>query len=125
MQKVLRILKISGLVIVLLAILGGSVAVFANYSDGYRVGRVIKLSRKGYVFKTWEGQLNLEALSQNQGIWEFSVHRGDEGIRDDINKAVEQGYRVKLYYKEKLMQFDWRGKTKYFIYDVEKVDSEE
>ncbi len=125
MQKVLRILKISGLIILLLAILAGSVAVFANYSDGYRVGRVIKLSRKGYVFKTWEGQLNLEALSQDRGIWEFSVHRSDEEIRAEINEAVEQGYRVKLYYKEKLFQFDWRGNTKYFVYDVEKVESEE
>lgn len=107
----------------LLAILGGSVAIFANFSDGYRVGRVIKLSRKGYVFKTWEGQLNLEALSQDEGIWEFSVERGDDEIRNQIDEAVEEGYRVKLYYKEKYFQFDWRGKTKYFIYNVEKIES--
>jgi len=122
MEKVVKILKRTGLVLLLLAILGGSVAIFANYSDGYRVGRIIKLSRKGYVFKTWEGQLNLEALSQDEGIWEFSVHRGDDEIRDQIDQAVQEGYRVKLYYKEKFFQFDWRGKTKYFIYAVEEID---
>jgi len=122
MTKVVRILKISGLVIVLLAILGGSVAVFATYSDGYRAGTVIKLSRKGYLFKTWEGQLNLQALSEDKGIWEFSVHRSDEDVREAINKAVEQGYRVKLHYKQKFFQFDWRGKTEYFVYKVERVE---
>ncbi len=122
MEKLRKILIRSGLVILLLAILAGSVAVFANFSDGYRVGRVIKLSRKGYVFKTWEGQLNLEALSQDEGIWEFSVHRGDDDIRQQIDEAVEMGSRVKLYYKEKYFQFDWRGKTKYFIYEVENIE---
>ncbi|MEM6629279.1 MAG: 6-phosphogluconate dehydrogenase [Bacteroidota bacterium] len=123
MKKLRKILIRSSLVLLLLAILGGSVAIFANFSDGYRVGRVIKLSRKGYVFKTWEGQLNLEALSQDEGIWEFSVERGDDEIRNQIDEAVEEGYRVKLYYKEKYFQFDWRGKTKYFIYNVEKIES--
>ena len=122
MEKLRKILIRGGLVILLLAILAGSVAVFANFSDGYRVGRVIKLSRKGYVFKTWEGQLNLEALSQDEGIWEFSVHRGDDEIRQEIDEAVEKGFRVKLYYKEKYFQFDWRGKTKYFIYEVENIE---
>lgn len=122
MKKLRKILIRSGIVILLLGILAGSVAIFANFSDGYRVGRVIKLSRKGYVFKTWEGQLNLEALSQDEGIWEFSVHRGDDEIRTSIDEAVEEGYRVKLYYKEKYFQFDWRGKTKYFIYEVEIIE---
>ena len=122
MKKLRKILIRSGIVILLLGILAGSVAIFANFSDGYRVGRVIKLSRKGYVFKTWEGQLNLEALSQDEGIWEFSVHRGDDEIRTSIDEAVKEGYRVKLYYKEKYFQFDWRGKTKYFIYEVEIIE---
>lgn len=122
MKKFRKILIRSGLVILLLGILAGSVAIFANFSDGYRAGRVIKLSRKGYVFKTWEGQLNLEALSQDEGIWEFSVHRGDDEIREKIDDAVKEGYRVKLYYKEKYFQFDWRGKTQYFIYDVEVIE---
>ena len=39
-----------------------------------------------------------------------------------IDEAVKEGYRVKLYYKEKYFQFDWRGKTKYFIYEVEIIE---
>ena len=62
MKKLRKILIRSGIVILLLGILAGSVAIFANFSDGYRVGRVIKLSRKGYVFKTWEGTTKFRGL---------------------------------------------------------------
>ena len=124
MQRFLRILKFTAIIILVIGIAAGSVALFANYSDGSRAGTIIKFSRKGYVFKTYEGQLNLDALSE-KGIWEFSVFRSDEGIQQEIDDALSRGYKVKLHYKEKLFQFDWRGKTKYFVYEVERVEEDE
>ncbi|MEO0471408.1 MAG: hypothetical protein AAF206_17390 [Bacteroidota bacterium] len=120
------------ILIVLLSVLvigggAGSYAVFGTLSDGSRVGNMVKFSRKGVVFKTYEGELNLGGLAQNAGgdlseIWKFSVHRGDESIIQEINTAMEKGHRVRLHYKEKFFQFDWRGDTKYFIDQVDIVE---
>ena len=53
--------------------------------------------------------------------WEFSVYPGDDEIRRELTKAMDEGYRVKLTYEEKLFQFDIRGESKYFITEVERV----
>ena len=105
----------------------GSYVVFGTYSDGSRVGNLVKFSRKGVVFKTYEGELDKGGLDQNADgdlseIWKFSVHRGDEAIIQSINTAMEKGQIVRLHYKEKFYQFDWRGDTKYFIDQVDVID---
>lgn len=110
--------------ITLVAIL--SIAIYANftYSKGSRNGTVIKLSNKGVMFKTYEGQLNVGAYVRESSnppttIWEFSVPKGNQEVLDEINEAIDKGRRVKLHYKEKLMTLPWRGDTVYLIYDVE------
>lgn len=121
-----RLFVILGIV-VLAGLLAGSFAVFGSFSDGYRAGTVVKLSKKGFVFKTFEGQLSIGGAAGSDGgdiassIWSFSVARGDVQVVQAIEDAVDSGSRVKLYYKEKFFQFDWRGDTKYFVYKVEKV----
>lgn len=101
------------------------------YSDGYRVGTLVKITKKGYIFKTWEGQINVGGISDMGGekgltsIWEFSVLKSDsEKVLSDIDEAVAGEYRVKLFYNEMPLQFSWRGDTKYFVYKVEKVKHE-
>lgn len=104
-----------------------SVFVYANftYSKGSRNGTVIKMSEKGIFFKTNEGQLNVGAyVPQDNGgvpttIWEFSVPKGEQEVLDDLDKAVNEGRRAKLYYKEKNITLPWRGETKYLVYKVE------
>lgn len=114
-------------VVLLLGLLGGSFAVFGSFSEGYRAGTVMKLSKKGFVFKTLEGQLNMGGAAGSEGsdiassVWSFSVDRGDVQVVQAIEEAVDSGSRVKLHYKEKFYQFSWRGDTKYFVYKVEKV----
>ncbi|GAB4409000.1 MAG: hypothetical protein OHK0039_12460 [Bacteroidia bacterium] len=115
--------------VVLIGGTAGSIAVFGTYSSGSRVGRIVKFSKKGVVFKTYEGQLNVGGFAKdNDGdispnVWSFSVYRGDDEIIDAIDKAMDGGYDVKLHYKEKFFQFDWRGDTKYFIHQVEPVSN--
>jgi hypothetical protein len=119
-----RFFLIAGISLVLLLLVGGGLAVFGTYSNGSRVGKIIKFSQKGLVFKTYEGQLSLGAVSTgDEGEltekWAFSVYRGDEPVVNQINQAMDEGYRVRLYYKEKFFQFDWRGDTKNLIERVE------
>lgn len=106
------------------------VAVFYNYSDGFRAGTVIKLSEKGYLFKTYEGQLYTGAIPTvpgsgkdvfGGGLWNFSVLRSNHDVIKALEDASAKGLRVKLHYKEKLYQYNWRGETKYFVYRVEEI----
>ncbi len=102
--------------------------VLANYSEGYRTGNIMKISKKGVIFKTWEGQLNVgnmqmitAAANGTPGsIWDFSVT--DPSVLTQIEKAVDDGEQVKVYYHEKYYQFSWRGDTKYIVYKVEEID---
>ncbi|MEM9991973.1 MAG: hypothetical protein AAF738_09420, partial [Bacteroidota bacterium] len=113
-------------VLLLVGIGGGTYFVFGNYSKGYRTGTVMKLSKKGAIFKTWEGQLNVGGLQDADGdgmsttVWDFSVR--DERVIGDIEAAVDHGKRVKLRYNEKFYKLDYFGDTKYFVYAVEEVD---
>jgi hypothetical protein len=97
---------------------------FGNYSKGSRAGTVVKMSERGVVFKTWEGQLNLGGISGDTGspassLWDFSVSSGEKEVLKALEAASLSGTRLKLYYHEKFVQFDFRGDTKYFIYQVE------
>lgn len=101
---------------------------FANYSEGFQVGQVIKLSHKGVVFKTWEGTLDQGYLAPQADtgiatrIWDFSVDEGDNEVRQAIDAAIAHNQRVKIYYREKYFQWSFRGDTKYFIYKLEVVN---
>ena len=121
-----RKFKIFVIVLLLIAVGVGCFFVFGTYSLGYRAGNVMKVSKKGVIFKTWEGQLNVGGLQGGETssdvattVWNFSVT--NEAIVDDIETAVDEGTRVKLHYREKYLQFDFRGDTKYIVYKVEKV----
>ena len=99
-----------------------------NYSDGKRAGELIKMSKKGVIFKTHEGQLNTGGFSEATGditssIWHFSVRSSNKQVLEDIDKAIDGGYRVKLYYQEKYVQLFFLGDTEYFVYKVERVDT--
>lgn len=68
-----------------------------SYSDGERAGVLQKFSRKGWVCKTYEGELALYIVGGvAPEIWTFSVR--DPAVVDALNAAV--GERVRLHYTE-------------------------
>jgi hypothetical protein len=96
-----------------------------TYSEGSRTGMLLKFSHKGYVFKTWEGQLNLGGMTQQEGtmlnnMWDFSVRDDEKGTIGQLSKY--EGKRIRLSYKEKMRHFPWQGETNYFVYKVETVE---
>ncbi|GAB3962325.1 hypothetical protein GCM10028805_63260 [Spirosoma harenae] len=95
-----------------------------SYSDGERAGTVSKFSRRGFLFKTYEGVLNVGGFSGETGsltpqFFDFSVK--DEAVAKQITDAVKTGQRVTLHYEEKIIKFPWNGETKYYITAVEEV----
>lgn len=92
---------------------------FVPYSDGIRSGELIKISHKGVLIKTWEGELS-QGISGAQ-IFTFSVLDKDKEVIEQLKDF--QGQYVKLNYIERYATFAWLGDTKYFITKVEKEKS--
>jgi hypothetical protein len=80
----------------------------STYSEGERTGVIVKFSRKGIIFKSWEGQINLGSASVDQGgvvipaSFEFSVTDGI--VAQKLLDAQRNGKRVTLKYNQWLVK---------------------
>lgn len=126
-QRFKRIAVRAGLIILGLFVAWVLFLCYASYSEGTRAGMVIKLSKRGVVFKTWEGQLNLQtfgAVTPNGNalneVFNFSVENGEDSLYRVLEEASLTGERVNLHYVERYARLPWRGETKYFITAVER-----
>jgi hypothetical protein len=93
---------------------------FGSYSDGNRAGVLDKFSRKGVIFKTWEGELRVgseDRIAPQKFI--FSVNSSEEQTIKELENS--SGKQIRVFYKEKYWVFPWQGESKYFIYKVEPV----
>ncbi|HEY0708371.1 MAG TPA: hypothetical protein VGG33_16310 [Polyangia bacterium] len=99
---------------------GYTAAVLAfSYSSGERVGYVQKMSKKGWVCRTWEGEL---AMSPVPGavpqLFPFTVR--DDAVAARITQS--EGKRVSLTYEQKIgLPSSCFGETSYFVTDVRVV----
>ncbi len=84
-----------------------------TYSDGERAGYVQKFSRKGWICKTWEGELAMVSMPGTaQEKFAFTVH--DPAIAEQINKSM--GQRVAVHYEQKVgIPTDCLGETPYWV----------
>ena len=87
-----------------------------SYSDGDRVGYVQKFSRKGWICRTWEGELAMTPVpGSTPQLFYFTVR--DNEIAKQIASA--EGKQVALHYKEKRgVPSSCFGDTSYFINEV-------
>ena len=83
------------------------------YSSGERAGYVQKFSLKGYLCKTWEGEIVLVSMPGTQAEkFFFTVH--DEAVAKKVNDSM--GLRVKIHYQEhKGIPSSCFGETAYFV----------
>ena len=90
-----------------------------SYSSGERAGFMQKLSSKGFVCKTWEGELQLVALpGSTPEKFLFSVR--DDAVAARINATM--GKRVTLTYEQHIgVPSSCFGETEYFVTDVREV----
>ncbi len=91
---------------------------YVSYSEGYRAGELVKISRKGIIFKTWEGRLSQGISDELQ--FEFSVEDRDKEVIDKLISL--QGEKIKVTYIERFGTFPWLGDTNYFVKKVERAD---
>ncbi len=108
--------------IVVLSVMAVIIAMFAaytwftlswSYSEGERAGYLQKFSRKGWLCKTWEGEILLSSMpGAIPERFNFSVR--DDKIANDLKSAI--GKRVVLTYAQhKGVPSDCFGETEHFI----------
>jgi len=90
-----------------------------SFSQGERVGYIQKLSKTGWVCKTWEGEMAMVTMpGAIPDKFLFSIR--DDKVADRINKQA--GKRVALIYEQhKGLPTNCFGDTEYFIVDVRAV----
>jgi hypothetical protein len=110
-----------GFFIVLVLLFGAYVAVTLNwsYSSGERAGFLQKMSLKGWVCKTWEGELSLIAIpGAAPEKFLFSVR--DAAVAKRMEASM--GKRVTLNYEQhKGVPSSCFGETEYFVTDLKEV----
>jgi hypothetical protein len=100
---------------------------FSIYDEGVRAGNVVRVSKKGVIFKTYEGQLNLQSFGALKGAstfaetFDFSIEKNRPDVIRELEAVALSGERVNLHYIKRYNVFPWRGDTKYFIINVERL----
>ena len=122
-MKTIRRILIYGTLILLLVL---SYLYFGTYETGVWSGKVLGISEKGFVFKTHEGKLSLEAFGGLKGVSpiaetrDFSVQSSQEEVLTQLQEVSLTGERVSLHYKKKYLRVPWRGDTRYLVERVER-----
>jgi hypothetical protein len=107
----------------------GAIALFAiyifvalnwSYSTGERAGFLQKVSNKGWICKTWEGELSLVAMP-GAAPEKFLFTVRDEAVAQKITAAA--GKRVTLNYEQhKGLPTTCFGDTDYFVTGVTEIE---
>jgi hypothetical protein len=90
------------------------------YSSGERAGYVQKFSKKGWICKTWEGELALVSIPGTM-TEKFYFTVRDDSVAARINRSL--GKRVALTYEQHIgIPTSCFGETEYFVVDVRAVE---
>jgi len=115
--------KVLFVIVVLFLLTSAGYYFYRNFtvSEGTRIGLLYKISKKGILFKTYEGQVQLAGATvmSKESAWEFSV------VDKNTYQALQQleGKTVRLYYREKVDAFPWQGETNYLVYKAENLNN--
>jgi len=91
-----------------------------SYSSGERAGWVQKFSSKGWLCKTWEGEMAMVSMPGTT-TEKFFFTVWDDGVADKISKVM--GKRVSLHYEEKRgIPTTCFGETRHYVTGVTVVE---
>ena len=123
-RKIVRLFIITAIIV----LVGGFCFLYwGTYEDGVMAGKVLRISEKGVMFKTFEGKINLETFGALKGTspiaesFDFSVEKSDQDLIKELETVALSGERVNLYFVKRYVTFPWRGDTKYFATRIERL----
>lgn len=116
----------STLLLLIFGNLGCPVGCGSGYSEGERTGIVTKISYKGIVSKTWEGEMNMGGMTSDFGktqvnVWNFTVKEKDEELLKKIQEAQKTQKAITLTYSEWLIRPSFQTDSGCFITEAEFV----
>jgi len=123
-KKIRKYLYLALAVFILIIGIWIYISYFFTYSDGYRSGMLQKFSRKGNIFKTYEGEMILSSVQSNKNVsiasekFLFSV--ADKEVALQLEKM--QGKAVVVHYTQKNNTLPWRGDTPFIVTSVKLSD---
>ena len=90
---------------------------YNTYSEGNRSGILQKFSRKGNIFKTYEGELIMSSIASTSNTTLASEKFFFSVKEDSIAKTLFnfEGKHVTLHYEQKRGHLPWNGETDYFV----------
>ena len=93
------------------------------FGEGVKAGNLNYFVNKGYVFKTYEGNL-IQAGYRSQGTaaiqsYEFKFSVTDKAVADSLMRC--SGKTVELHYKEYLGTLPWRGVSEFVVDEIVSV----
>ena len=111
----------AALIAIVLLVAGYFLFVFNwSYSEGERAGWIQKFSSKGWLCKTWEGELAMVSMPGSMSE-KFFFTVWDDATAEQINKVM--GKRVSLHYEEKVgIPTSCFGDTRYYVTKATVVD---
>lgn len=115
-SKVLRAFLGLIAIVVVLAVVYLLIVLNWSYSDGERVGYIQKFSKKGWLCKTWEGELAMfPVVAMQAEKFVFSVR--DEAVAEKI--AQNMGKKMAIHYEEhRGVPTNCFGDTPYYVVEV-------
>ena len=101
----------------------GTTGCTATYSEGDRAGIVTKWSHKGFISKSWEGQLAMDNFRPagdggTSNSFEFTVRDENTDVQQAMKEALKTGDRVELHYKQVFMHNPFMRDSDYEIQSV-------
>lgn len=115
-------MRVVGVILGVLVLVAGYfwVVLSWNYSTGERAGWVQKFSKKGWLCKTWEGEMAMVSMPGTTAE-KFYFTVWDDAVAERINRAM--GKRVSLHYEEKVgLPTSCFGETRHYVTDVTQVE---
>jgi hypothetical protein len=120
-----RVLGIIGGVLLVVLVLFFLMRYYFVFGEGVKAGTLNYIVKKGYVFKTYEGEMILTGLQSkapnSMQSNEFSFSIEDAALAQKL--MLNSGREMQLHYKEYLGSVPWRGYSKFIVDSVVMITS--
>jgi len=112
---------IAALLLPVAAILYLLVVLNWSYAEGEKVGFVHTFGKRGWISKTWEGELTVFTAQYTASPEKFSFTVRDRAVAEKLSSLL--GQKVRLRYEEHAgVPTRWFGETPYYVVDVTRAD---
>jgi hypothetical protein len=125
-RTTMKIIKVIIISLIVVGAGGFAILYWGVNADEQRSGTVLRIGKRGMLFKTYEGQLNLHTLGSLKRTtpfmeaFDFSVESDDDQVIKDLQEVALSGEYVSLHYVQRYAKFPWRGDTRIFVTKVER-----